>query len=145
MAIPKRLVVLIDTNVLLVSISTRSKYHWIYRAILDAKFDIAVNQEILSEYEELIGKHWNAEVASNVLRSIIELPNVCYTTVYYNLHLISSDPDDNKFVDCAFAANADYIVTHDSHFNVLEKVPFPKIPTITVPGFKAILESKGIL
>ena len=28
---------------------------------------------------------------------------------YYNWNLIKNDPDDNKFVDCAVAANAKYI------------------------------------
>ncbi len=141
----RKLLVLIDTNVLLVSISSRSKYHWLYQAIIDGKFDIAVNQEILSEYEELIGKHWSAGVASDVLRSILELPNLHYTTVYYNLRLITADPHDDKFVDCAFAANADYIVTHDAHFNILANVGFPKIPIVSLPSFKAILDSKGVL
>lgn len=34
-----------------------------------------------------------------------------YYPVYYHLHLITADPDDDKFVDCAFKANAKYIVT----------------------------------
>jgi hypothetical protein len=28
--------------------------------------------------------------------------------VYYHLRLITADPDDDKFVDCAFKANAKY-------------------------------------
>ena len=29
---------------------------------------------------------------------------------------ISADRDDDKFADCAIAANADYIITSDKHF-----------------------------
>ncbi|WP_394353367.1 hypothetical protein [Mucilaginibacter mali] len=43
-------------------------------------------------------------------------------------------------MDCAFAANADYIVTHDNHFNVLKTIPFPRIPLIDIHSFKLILE-----
>ena len=32
---------------------------------------------------------------------------------------ISADRDDDKFADCAITANADFIVTSDSHFRVL--------------------------
>jgi predicted nucleic acid-binding protein len=92
------------------------------------------------EYEEKIGTHWNNEVALNVIRSITELPNALFTPIYYNLNLIT-DKDDNKFVDCAFAANADYIVTHDHHFNILKTIPFPRIPLIDIHQFQLLLQS----
>ena len=34
--------------------------------------------------------------------------------------LINADPDDNKFFDIAVAANADYLVTNDAHFNMVK-------------------------
>lgn len=55
---------------------------------------------------------------------------------YFHLNLITADPDDNKFVDCAFAGNAHYIVTNDRHFRVLQKIEFPTISTITAEVFK---------
>ena len=124
----KKLTVVLDTNILLVSISSRSKYHWLYQALLKGKYQLAITHEILLEYEELISRYWNSEVAINVKRSITELPNVIFIPVYYQMNLISSDKDDNKFVDCAFAANADYIVTHDHHFKVLKSIPFRGFP-----------------
>lgn len=50
------------------------------------------------------------------------------------------DDDDNKFADCAIAANADYLVTNDKHFNVLKSVAFPKIQIIKIDGFMEILK-----
>ena len=38
--------------------------------------------------------------------------------------------NDNKFVDCAIAARADYLVSHDAHFKVLSTVSFPKLSVI---------------
>ena len=49
--------------------------------------------------------------------------------------------DDNKFVDCAIAANADYLVTNDRDFSVLKKVEFPKIILIKIDEFIKVLES----
>lgn len=138
------MLVVIDTNVLLVSISSRSKYHWLYRFIIDKKINIAITQDILSEYEEQISNHWSAEIASNVTRSLTELSTAYLTTVYYNLNLISTDVDDNKFVDCAFAANADFIVTNDSHFNVLKNINFPSIPCLTIDEFKELLDPQPL-
>jgi len=127
----------------LVSISEKSKHHWLYEAIKEKRLDIAITHDILIEYEEKIGEHWHPEVASNVIRSLLELPNVKLTSTYFNLNLISFDPDDNKFVDCAFAANADYIVTNDSDFNVLKTINFPTIKVVNIEKFKEILQLNG--
>ena len=54
---PDIVLVVVDTNVLLVSISSRSKYHWLYRLILDKKIHIGFTHDILIEYEEQIGIH----------------------------------------------------------------------------------------
>lgn len=60
--------------------------------------------------------------------------------VRYFWNLISADPEDNKFADCALAGNADYLVTNDSHFNVLKQLPFPRINVINIDEFLEIIE-----
>lgn len=133
-----KLKVVIDTNVLLVSVSDRSEWHWLYKAIIERKLDVFVTTEILNEYEEKITEHWSAEIAKVVIRALLELPNVYFTVVWYRLGLIKQDEDDNKFSDCAFAATADYIVTNDKHFNVLSTISFPQIKTIRLEEFQKI-------
>lgn len=49
--------VVLDTNVLLVSLSRRSKYHWVFRALIDEVFHLAVTTEIVLEYEEVVERH----------------------------------------------------------------------------------------
>jgi putative PIN family toxin of toxin-antitoxin system len=137
--------VVIDTNVLLVSISDRSKHHWLYKAVIDKKIQIAFTNDILTEYEEQIAAHWHPEVASNVIRSLIELSTSKPTIIYFHLNLIESDADDNQFADCAFAANADYIVTNDSDFNTLKQISFPAIKVVNIEKFKTILISENII
>jgi predicted nucleic acid-binding protein len=56
--------------------------------------------------------------------------------------LIEADHDDDKFVDCAFAANAAYIVSEDKHFNILEQVMFSKIFVLKLREFMEILEKE---
>ncbi len=62
--------------------------------------------------------------------------------VYYHLHLITTDPDDDKFVDCAFKANARYIVTQDHHYDILKQIPFPFIDIINIDEFIKVLRSR---
>jgi predicted nucleic acid-binding protein len=59
--------------------------------------------------------------------------------VFYKWLLITADPDDNKFVDCAISANANSIVTNDKHFNILKDIAFPKVNVIDIDLFKKIV------
>ena len=54
---------------------------------------------------------------------------------YYHFGLIEADADDNKFVDCAIAADAEYIVTNDTHFNILKHIDWPTLNVISIKEF----------
>jgi uncharacterized protein len=134
----KKLRIVLDTNILLVSISSRSLYHWIFQKLLNGEFELYVTTEILMEYEEIIASKYNEKVAKDVLRALLKLPNVHRQLIYYHWNLIYLDPDDNKFVDCAVSANAHYLVSNDRHFRVLKEIPFPRIEVLKIDEFKTI-------
>jgi putative PIN family toxin of toxin-antitoxin system len=50
-----------------------------------------------------------------------------------NLHVIEDDPDDDMIVECAVAADADYIISGDSHLLELEQ--YDGIPVISPADF----------
>jgi putative PIN family toxin of toxin-antitoxin system len=131
--------IILDTNVLLVSISSKSLYHCIFEQLINGTYDLSVTSEILMEYEEVIERKYNSEVAKDVIRTLLTLPNVKKIIVYYKWNLIEADNDDNKFVDCAVSANATGIVTQDKHFNVLRNIDFPDINLISIADFKLSL------
>ncbi len=128
--------IVLDTNVLLVSISPRSKYRWIFDYFIAEKFTLCVTTDILMEYEEIISQHMGNQASSTFMQIIENAVNVALITRYYKWNIIENDPDDNKFVDCAIAANANYIVTHDKHFNILKNIDFPKIEIIDANNLK---------
>lgn len=76
--------------------------------------------------------------SQNALGVLENLPNVEFTTNYYKFNLLIGQ-DDNKFVDCAIASNTDFIVTHDSDFNVLKSIQFPKVSIMNSAEFLEIL------
>jgi putative PIN family toxin of toxin-antitoxin system len=130
--------VVLDTNVLLVSISTKSKLHWIFKNLLEEKYILCLTTDILAEYAEIIEQQMGSLASESALGVLENLPNVDFITNYYKFNLLK-DPDDNKFVDCAISSNADFIVTHDAHFNLLKKIKFPKVNILDTSEFKAIL------
>lgn len=131
--------IVLDTNVLLVSISSKSEMHWIFQKLLQEEFELIVSNEILLEYEEVISRKYSVEVAADVIRTLLLLPNVIKSEIYFRWALLLADADDNKFVDCAVASNADYIVTHDKDFKPLATVDFPSIEVLDISGFKELL------
>lgn len=137
-----KLKVVLDTNILLVSISSKSKYHWVLQRLLEQSFQMVITNEILMEYEEIISRKYSPAAAISTIRTLLLLPNVIKSDVYYNWTLIREDGDDNKFVDCAIAANADYIVTNDRHFDVLNKIDFPVVNIVDIHQFKTLLGGK---
>ena len=130
--------VILDTNILLTSISSNSDDHWIFLAMIRGEFELCVSTEILMEYAEILELHMGSEVAQLTLGTIISLPTVHNIDTYYNWNLIK-DEDDNMFVDCAVAANAHCIVSLDKHFNVLKDIDFPKVVVVTKKQFKNLL------
>lgn len=131
--------IVLDTNTLLMSLSRRSQYYPIWRDFVNGKYCICITNEILAEYEEILIQKVGSQIASNIIQAILDLPNTKMVQVYYHLHLITTDPDDDKFVDCAFKANAKYIVTQDHHYDVLRNISFPKIEVIDIDEFLNIL------
>jgi predicted nucleic acid-binding protein len=100
-----------------------------------------VSTDILEEYAEIITQKMSVEVAANVIHLLLESQYVELVNPYFSLHLIEADHDDDKFVDCAFAANATYIVSDDRHYEVLKDVDFPKLLVLKLKEFLGLLQS----
>ena len=127
--------VVLDTNCLLMSLSRRSQYYTIWRSLVRGEYVLCYSNEILIEYEEILTQKMGPRIASNIISAILNLPNTLQIQVYFNLRLIEQDPDDDKFVDCAFKSNARFIVTQDHHYDILRTISFPKINVIDIDDF----------
>jgi len=134
--------IVLDTNCLLVSISKYGEAYPVWRGFLEGKFTLCVSTEILEEYEEIIASMATPDVARNVVDVILKRKNVERVDPHYHWHLITADPDDNKFVDCAFTAGAVYIVSDDAHFDVLRDITFPKLLVLKLKEFLETLQKE---
>jgi len=102
---------------------------------------LLISDEILLEYEEILTQKYSINAAQNFITSLKELPNVHFTRIYYRWNLLN-DEDDNKFVDCAIAGNANYIITNDKDFNILKQVNFPKVNVIKIEEFEVMIKQE---
>jgi putative PIN family toxin of toxin-antitoxin system len=135
--------VVLDANVLVNAvISSRGAPAQILRLWEEERFDVLVSQPILEELERVL--HYpriqqkydllEEDVATflRFMRSgaIIVEPNDKIT-------VIERDPTDNRYLECAVAGGASYIVSGDQH--LLELGEFRGIVILPPAGFLAAL------
>ena len=132
---------MLDTNCLISSLSKKGQYYPVWKGLQTGQYILCVSTEILEEYAEVIAQKMSAQVASSVIHLLLESSNVELINPYFSLHLIDADQDDNKFVDCAFAANATFIVSNDKHFDVLKVISFPQLIVLELKEFLGLLQS----
>ena len=119
--------IVLDTNCLVQMISVHSPYRPAWQAFREGRYTLCVSNDILNEYAEILERVANATVAHNVVNAIARSPYTRMIVPHFRFRLKEQDPDDNKFVDCAIIAGADYIVSEDTHFRVLKTIPFPSV------------------
>ena len=134
--------IVLDTNAIISIISRKLKFQNILYALINGEFNLFVTTEIILEYEEKIRLSFDDQQVNLFLQLLDILPNIYKISIFYDLNIINADPSDNKFVNCAFASNAKYIVTNDKHFNVLKNINFPKINVITIEKFSKKITEK---
>src|SRR5580692_4167060 len=114
--LPLRLV--IDTNVL---ISAALKPEGLQRAVLLLAITkparLYVSRPILAEYRSVLVRP-ELRIRKGLRQQLLQLiKNHSYTVVPSRRLDVTSDPDDNIFLECADAARADYLVTgNQKHF-----------------------------
>lgn len=94
---------------------------------------------MLDEYAEIIERHISPLASEAVLGVLMNLPNLERIHTYFRFNLLD-DPDDNKFVDCAIASNARFIVSHGRDFRKLRETKFLSVKVISADDFRKILD-----
>lgn len=108
--------IVLDTNVFISGIFFSGPPFQILQAWKDSKIQIVLSQEIINEYQRV------AESLSNKFPSVDISSIIDLVTIYGEIVdtkgfevLECSDPDDNKFIECAIASNSKVIVSGDKH------------------------------
>ena len=127
--------IVIDTNCLIVILPSKSPYHKVWTDFLEQQLQICVSNEILMEYEEIISEKTSPAFAEAIIKTLINKPNFIRVYPTWRFGYIVTDPDDNKFVDCAMCGRAELLVSNDKHFNVLKDIGFPYVKVLRIQDF----------
>ena len=131
--------IVLDTNCLVVSLPLTSPYHCLWQAFREGKITLCCTTDIINEYEEVLARFYPQQFVKDVINELLLSFNVIKVNNYYKWNLISVDPDDNKFVDCALNSGANFIVTNDKDFNILKQIAFPKVNVLSIVAFKDVI------
>ena len=143
------MIVAIDTNVVLTMFKP-SHANWpLFEAWAMGRYHWAVSNEILFEYQEIMERLGSPTYAAQVFASMQSIErvrrNLIRTSPSYRFHQITDDPDDDKFVDCAITAEADFIITADLHFNALAGSGYKPQPISPAEFIRRYLTGLGAL
>jgi uncharacterized protein len=133
--------IVLDSNVLLIALGRQSRFKPIWDVFINGKYQLIISDDIVYEYQEILAQYSAIGIAEKVSEAFVESPDIIFQKIYYKWDVIKEDPDDNKFFDIAVAANADYIVTNDAHFNKAKLLAFPSVKIISAEDFLDIVRS----
>jgi len=125
--------VVFDTNVLLsATLWDKSEAQKLLFEFIKADVTIYSSVEILSEYKKVLKRDF--DYTAEEITSILEIVLATLTLVepLEKVHVVEDDPEDNKIIECALAAHADYIISYDPHLlNLKEyngiKIVLPRV------------------
>ena len=108
--------VVLDTNVLISAIIYGGKPRTIVEAALAGTIEIYVSEAIIGELEGVLGGPQFGLSAQFVRNTMAELAALAeWVAPGKHINVVQDDPADNFVLDCALAAEADYLVTGDGH------------------------------
>lgn len=112
--------VVLDTNVLVAAhFNPRSASNKILELCQRKKLVLVLTSHILKEFS-LIMRNISARKSFRKRMDKI-ISQAILVKKAPRINIIVEDPEDNKFLSCALAGKADYIITSDRHLLVLRK------------------------
>lgn len=137
--------IVLDTNIYVSNlISDKGNPAKIVRWWLEGEFDVLVSQPIIDEilrvtgYERIQKKY--VRVRENRLEfAVLISEQAVWIEPKEKLDVVVSDESDNRYIECAVAGNAQYIITGDDH--LLDLREYEDIRIVTPATFVALQET----
>ncbi|MGD9162030.1 MAG: putative toxin-antitoxin system toxin component, PIN family [Desulfobacteraceae bacterium] len=126
--------VVLDTNILISAIVFGGKPREILRKIISGKIRLAISQDILDEVVAVLSGNkfkYPSKVAHEIRNAIEELGELFVSGKRINI--VKKDPDDNRILECALAADAEFIISGDKH--LLELMKYKNTQIISPAAF----------
>lgn len=108
--------IVLDTNVIISAFGWKGSPHKIFQGCVEGNFQLYLSPPLLLEISKVLYyKKLNFEQndVDEFMSIIIEAAN--FIDPNLTINLVADDPSDNRIIECALAAECDYIITGDKH------------------------------
>ncbi len=132
----------LDTNIIISGIIFGGKPRQILETSLKGFTQIYISEDIISELKGVLQRpkfKQPPEIIEIIISEFISISEWIDPAEHFNV--IDIDPDDNIFLDCAFASESEYIISGDKHLLDLKNWKGTKIVTPD-QYLKALLKRK---
>ena len=133
--------VVADTNVYVSALEFGGTPERFLRLAEAGGFRLAISDAIMTEMAKVLRSdkfRWPEEEIGKAQRQIARFTEHVQPTE--TLHVITADPPDNRILECAAAAQADYIVSGDKH--LLRVKQYGHAPIVKVAVFMRQLQEE---
>lgn len=132
--------VVFDTNVFVSAILFGGAPRELLLAALDGQFRLSISRPLLAELDRVLRHKFNYDpLASELLKR--EVVALCTLVGPGETITACRDPDDNRVLECAAAADAEYIVSGDQ--DLLSLHPFRGIQILSPASFRSLRPWEG--
>ena len=132
----------LDTSILIAAFAFRSaRALEILHMGLEGKANLTVSSVILDEMEKVLARDFDVP-QKDIAEARAAVTDAARTvTPAVQLDVIKEDPPDNRILECAVSAGADYIVTRDN--DLLRRRNYAGIRIVNDADFLALARSEG--
>jgi len=114
--------VILDTNVLISAILFGGKPRRILEKAIRGEIRLCLSEPMLEELKGVLQRSkfdYSPEMIQIILTELMSISD--FVNPSETINIVAEDPEDNRILECAVAANADYVITGDSHLLKLNK------------------------
>ena len=131
-----------DTNILISGlVYRRGKPYDLLRMAIDGTISLTISQHILDELADVLMRKFDAtpEEIAEANGIVGDAARIVQPSV--QIDVIKEDSPDNRILECAVSAGADYIVTGDK--DLLRLGAYDSIKILTVSDFLKVARGQG--
>ena len=122
--------IVLDTNIFISSFFWGGNPRKIVQRIIDGKDELFICKEILQEIASVMARPKFNVSNESVMRFIHSIEDIANHIVLSGIvQQVCRDSEDDKILECALLANADYIITGDTDLLIFEEFRGVKIIT----------------
>lgn len=126
--------IVLDTNILISACGWEGKPRKLFRKILTGEYELIISKEQLDEVKRVLDYpkfDFTEDQKSRFLVILVLVSTII--PINKGVDIIKDDTDDNRIVEIALEAQADFIISGDTH--LLEIKSYDRIKIVTVSDF----------